>query len=142
MLRDFMDVIRGGFDKGFGEARDILSGLGVFTGAVEADVTKTRELVLQGYDRFLQDRLPGCDAILFGSDILAAGALSAARRRKVSVPADIAIAGFGDNLRDGRDRRHRIMPGFRYNRQGHDSLREKRVRGYRCRASRARSSRP
>jgi LacI family gluconate utilization system Gnt-I transcriptional repressor len=42
------------------------------------------------------DRLPGCDAILFGSDILAAGALSAARRRKIRIPADIAVAGFGD----------------------------------------------
>ena len=61
VLRDFMDVIRGGFEKGFGEARDILSGLGVFTGAVEADVTKTRELVLQGYDRFMLERLPTSD---------------------------------------------------------------------------------
>lgn len=41
-------------------------------------------------------RLPDCDAILFGSDILAAGALSAARRRKIGVPTDIAVAGFGD----------------------------------------------
>ena len=61
VLRDFMGVIRGGFEKGFGEARDILSGLGVFNGAVEADVTKTRELVLQGYDRFMLDRLPSSD---------------------------------------------------------------------------------
>ena len=61
VLRDFMDVIRGGFEKGFGEARDILSGLGVFNGAVEADVTKTRELVLQGYDRFMLERLPSSD---------------------------------------------------------------------------------
>ena len=61
VLRDFMGVIRGGFEKGFGEARDILSGLGVFSDAVEADVTKTRELVLQGYDRFMLDRLPSSD---------------------------------------------------------------------------------
>lgn len=61
VMRDFMDVIRGGFEKGFGEARDILSGLGVFNGAVEADVTKTRELVLQGYDRFMLERLPSSD---------------------------------------------------------------------------------
>ena len=61
VLRDFMDVIRGGFEKGFGEARDILSGLGVFNGAVEVDVTKTRELVLQGYDRFTLERLPTSD---------------------------------------------------------------------------------
>ena len=61
VLREFMDVIRGGFEKGFGEARDILSELGVFNGAVEADVTKTRELVLQGYDRFMLERLPSSD---------------------------------------------------------------------------------
>lgn len=61
VLREFMDVIRGGFEKGFGEARDILSGLGVFNGAVEADVTKTRELVLQGYERFMLERLPSSD---------------------------------------------------------------------------------
>ena len=61
VLRDFMGVVRGGFEKGFGEARDVLSGLGVFNGAVEADVTKTRELVLQGYDRFMLERLPSSD---------------------------------------------------------------------------------
>jgi len=61
VLRDFMDVIRGGFEKGFGEARDILSGLGVFNGAVEADVTKMRELVLRGYERFMLERLPTSD---------------------------------------------------------------------------------
>ncbi|MGD9871776.1 MAG: DUF5610 domain-containing protein [Thauera sp.] len=61
VLRDFMDVIRGGFEKGFGEASDILSGLGVFNGAVESDVMKTRELVLQGYDRFMLERLPSSD---------------------------------------------------------------------------------
>jgi len=61
VLRDFTDVIRGGFEKGFGEARDILDGLGVLNGAVEADVMKTRELVLQGYDRFMQERLPSSD---------------------------------------------------------------------------------
>src|SRR3546814_12473509 len=41
----------------------------------------------------------------------------------------LAVTRFGDDLGDGRDRGHRIMPGFRYSRQGHDSLREKRVRG-------------
>jgi len=33
--------------------------VGFFAGAVETDVMKTRELVLQGYDHFLQDRLAG-----------------------------------------------------------------------------------
>lgn len=41
-------------------------------------------------------RLPDCDAIFFGTDMLAAGALAEARRRNVRVPQDIAIAGFGD----------------------------------------------
>ena len=61
VLRDFMGVVRGGFEKGFSEARYILDGLGVFNGAVEADVMKTRELVLQGYDRFMLERLPSSD---------------------------------------------------------------------------------
>lgn len=61
VVRDFVDLIRGGFETGFAEARDILDGLGVFNGQVEADVMKTRELVLQGYDRFLLDRLPTSD---------------------------------------------------------------------------------
>lgn len=41
-------------------------------------------------------RMPDCEAILFGSDALAVGGLAAARRRGVRVPADIAVAGFGD----------------------------------------------
>ncbi len=53
------------------------------------------EVGAAAFDEVLE-RLPDCDAILFGSDILAAGALSAARRRKVRIPADIAMAGFGD----------------------------------------------
>lgn len=61
VVRDFVDLVRGGFETGFAEARDILDGLGVFNGQVEADVMKTRELVLQGYDRFLLDRLPTSD---------------------------------------------------------------------------------
>src|SRR3546814_7198697 len=30
----------------------------------------------------------------------------------------LAVTRFGDDLGDGRDRGHRIMPGFRYSRQG------------------------
>jgi LacI family gluconate utilization system Gnt-I transcriptional repressor len=41
-------------------------------------------------------RLPGCDAIFFGTDMLAAGALQAARSKGIRVPGDIAVAGFGD----------------------------------------------
>lgn len=40
--------------------------------------------------------LPECDAILFGSDILAVGALLQARKLKVDIPGRLAIAGYGD----------------------------------------------
>jgi LacI family gluconate utilization system Gnt-I transcriptional repressor len=40
--------------------------------------------------------LPDCDAIFFGSDILAVGALLAARRRGLQIPDRLAIAGSGD----------------------------------------------
>lgn len=40
--------------------------------------------------------LPGCDAIFFGSDMLAAGALARAAERGIAVPADLAVAGYGD----------------------------------------------
>lgn len=45
--------------------------------------------------RILSD-LPGCDAIFFGSDLLAMGALIEARRRRIDVPAKLAVAGYGD----------------------------------------------
>lgn len=40
--------------------------------------------------------LPDCDAIFFGSDLVAMGALIEARRRRIEVPAQLAIAGYGD----------------------------------------------
>jgi hypothetical protein len=54
---DFVALIRGGFEKGYGEAKDILEGLKVFEGDVKSGVTKTYELVHQGYDKFLADKL-------------------------------------------------------------------------------------
>ena len=42
------------------------------------------------------EQLPECDAIFFGSDVLAAGGMAQARRRGIRVPEDIAMAGFGD----------------------------------------------
>lgn len=52
VLRVFMDTIRGGFEKGFKEASDMLSGLNVLEGDVAAGIAKTYELVLQGYADF------------------------------------------------------------------------------------------
>jgi len=51
--KDFVDLIRGGFEKGFNEAKDILQGLNVFNGDVESGVNKTYELVQKGFDDFL-----------------------------------------------------------------------------------------
>lgn len=49
----FAELIRGGVDKGFGEARDILSGLKVLEGDIASNIDKTYELVQQGIDAFL-----------------------------------------------------------------------------------------
>ncbi len=42
------------------------------------------------------DHLPQCDAVFFGTDVLAVGAFLGARKRNVQVPRQVAIAGFGD----------------------------------------------
>lgn len=42
------------------------------------------------------EALPDCDAIFYGSDLLAMGALIEARQRRLRVPEDLAIAGYGD----------------------------------------------
>lgn len=59
LLRDFVDTVRGGFEKGYNEAVSILEGLGVMGEGshVAAEIGKTYELVQQGYDDFLQSRL-------------------------------------------------------------------------------------
>lgn len=48
----FIGVIRGGFEKGFKEAQDVLEGLKVLGGDVAAGIDKTFALVMQGYDDF------------------------------------------------------------------------------------------
>ncbi|MBI5828007.1 MAG: substrate-binding domain-containing protein [Chloroflexi bacterium] len=40
--------------------------------------------------------LPGCDAIFFGTDLLAVGALLRARQLGIDVPGQLAVAGYGD----------------------------------------------
>lgn len=59
VARDFVALIRGGFEAGFGEARDILSGLGVLGegSPVASGIQKTYELVMKGYDDFLASKL-------------------------------------------------------------------------------------
>ena len=59
VARDFVNLIRGGFERGFGEASDILSGLGVMgqDSPIEQGINKTYALVMQGYDDFLASKL-------------------------------------------------------------------------------------
>lgn len=60
VARNFVDLIRGGFERGFGEARDILSSLGVLgaQSPIEQGIQKTHGLVMQGFDDFLASKLP------------------------------------------------------------------------------------
>ena len=57
VAKDFINLIRGGFEKGFSEAQEILQGLKVFSGDIETGVMKTFELVNKGYDDFLASKL-------------------------------------------------------------------------------------
>lgn len=59
VLRDFVEVIRGGFEKGYNEAAGILQGLGVMGegSVVSEEIGKTFQLVQQGYDDFLNSML-------------------------------------------------------------------------------------
>jgi hypothetical protein len=57
VAKDFVSLIRGGFEKGFKEATDILQSLKVFSGDIESGVMKTFELVNKGYDDFLASKL-------------------------------------------------------------------------------------
>ena len=67
LAQDFVNLIRGGFEKGFGEAKDILGGLGVMgkDSPIEQGINKTYALVMQGFDDFLASKMstkPTADA--------------------------------------------------------------------------------
>ncbi|HEY3433756.1 MAG TPA: DUF5610 domain-containing protein [Rhodocyclaceae bacterium] len=51
-ISQFMKTIRGGFEKGFQEASNILQGLGVLNGDIATNIQKTYALVQQGYADF------------------------------------------------------------------------------------------
>jgi hypothetical protein len=63
-LSSFMSTIRGGFEKGFKEATELLKGLGVLTGDVASNIDKTYALVQKGYAAFesSQTAAPAADA--------------------------------------------------------------------------------
>jgi len=52
---NFMDIIRGGIEQGFNEARDILASLQVLQGDIASNVDRTYELVQQGLGNFETD---------------------------------------------------------------------------------------
>lgn len=52
-IRDFTQLISGGVEKGFAEARHILDGLGVLQGDIAANIDRTFELVQSGLQAFM-----------------------------------------------------------------------------------------
>ncbi|HEY5801271.1 MAG TPA: DUF5610 domain-containing protein [Burkholderiaceae bacterium] len=52
VLKQFMQTIRGGNDRGFSEARNILQGMKVLGGDIAGNIDKTYALVQQGYADF------------------------------------------------------------------------------------------
>lgn len=60
-LDDFIDLVGGGVDTGFGEAKDILTGLDVFNGEVEENANQTYDLIYEGFSQFKQSVLEAND---------------------------------------------------------------------------------
>ncbi|MDP5136618.1 DUF5610 domain-containing protein [Rheinheimera baltica] len=56
-LDNFMSLISEGIEKGFADAKDILTSLKVFEGDIESDVDKTYGLVMQGLQNFREKML-------------------------------------------------------------------------------------
>lgn len=54
-LISFTDLIKGGIDTGFAEARDILSGLSVLDGDIASNIDKTYELVQEKLAAFIEN---------------------------------------------------------------------------------------
>ena len=76
VAKDFINVIRGGFEQGYKEAEDILNSLGVLPDVevVAQGIAKTFELVHKGYDDWLTQKL----SALQGTDGTGAAATDAA----------------------------------------------------------------
>ncbi len=53
-LAAFTEIIRGGIDKGFAEARDILGGLNVLEGGIADNIDKTYALLQDGLKSFVE----------------------------------------------------------------------------------------
>jgi hypothetical protein len=77
--KQFIDVIQGGFEKGFKEAQSVLEGLKVLGGEVAAGIDKTYALVLKGYQDFIKPPAPADETGGSGSTAGSASASSAAK---------------------------------------------------------------
>lgn len=55
LIDHFVDVIGGGIEQGFNEARDILDGMGVLEGDIASNIDLTSELVTQKLEQFRLD---------------------------------------------------------------------------------------
>jgi LacI family transcriptional regulator, gluconate utilization system Gnt-I transcriptional repressor len=75
-----------GFTQGFGGQPDLV--LPLEGSRTANDGAAALETILS--------ELPGCDAIFFGTDLLAVGAALCARRLGIAIPERLAIAGYGD----------------------------------------------
>lgn len=53
-LTKFTDIISGGIDQGFDEAKEVLTGLNVLEGDVASNIEKTYELVQKGLAEFIE----------------------------------------------------------------------------------------
>lgn len=51
-LDKFLALVGGGVDKGFGDAREVLDGLGVLNGKVAEDIDSTYSLIQEGFAKF------------------------------------------------------------------------------------------
>jgi len=54
-LKSFTDIISGGIDTGFSDARKILEGLGVLKGDIAKNIDKTYSLVQEGLNSFVEN---------------------------------------------------------------------------------------
>jgi hypothetical protein len=57
VAQDFVAKVRGGFEKGFNEAKKILDGLGVLNGNIASGIQQTWDIVQKGFDDFLAAKL-------------------------------------------------------------------------------------
>ncbi|PCK06963.1 MAG: hypothetical protein COA42_16750 [Alteromonadaceae bacterium] len=73
----FISLIAGGVDQGFGEAKNILDGLGVLNGDLADNIDRTYSLIQSGFDDF-RDRILGGETVDSGVNSVEVGEASSA----------------------------------------------------------------